>query len=549
MTETSKPLKESLDKGDFSKYAEKGQESEGETLVSHIEHLPVVSLQEQFELLGSISNYHWWSSSDQWGKPISTKNLPRASQHMLFYPGKRKYPPTSPRNILMYLLPLANTIKPPVPQSVHGTSLGKLVYNLMVMVNFDQGQKASILHQQVAGIPSKSSSKPTNEPVGDGPQPKRRKYASRNPAEATDFSDDLDMVTSSVSQRTQFMLFSEQMHMNGYIQWRKHSEEQDVIVMNDYCCETGKLKPLEYVHVTVKHNDSDHLEVQCSCRIYSYDDTILDQNKTCMHCRFYKEYLVPVQANLTSQDCINKLHQKVKQHENEINSPVILLGEPSPTTSTKFSVVGEDSFSLVHVHFSPSGCIASCQNGLCSHYNVRCRVPKVISLDQLSQGNRCPHLYTLYRNNDILEELFPEYFKEPTTDTAEDGTDPSEIVEPEVINTDDIGLNKKPGNISFDINEGKWKCNSHSMYKPPLDRHDPDLVQCSAKRFQTCTPLPTGFLKGPDLFTSMEKDGEPRKCLFETDGVPCHEVYTTETELQKRPVTVYTRYVSMIAIV
>ena len=564
----SEPLADALER-DFGEYVLVGHESDGETLVDHVLHMPVQSLQEQFEVLTSISNYHWWASADQHGKLISTNNQPRYSQYVLFYPGQRKSWPSSPRNILLKLLPMNASANMPDPDTVHGGNLGKLYYNLMFLVNYDQGQRASILNRKDPPTPSCSSA--TSQQVRDGQPPlKKRKYASRaGSADVLDADSSgvggLEPVSSSVTQRSLFDLFSEQLHTGGFIQWRRHLEDVDVVIMNDYCPESGKLKPLKYIHVTASKTDSGEVSISCTCRIYQalkdeilitnqFDDALLDQTKTCMHCRFYQKFLIPIQANLNSQQGINKLHKKLKQKEREVNGPVVLLGECSPGTATKFSVLGGDSLSMVHIHFTPSGCIATCQNGLCPPQTIKSRVPRVIPLDELEQGNMCDHLFTLYKNNDILEDLFPEYFQnqDPTLDVQMEDRDPAEIVDSDVINTDDIGIRQKPGNISFDIDEGKWTCNSHSRYTPCLNRFDPGLVKSAGERLHSCcNPLQSGYFKGPNLYTPIKTpEGEERHCLMEeVEGEPCGEVYTEQTAYLKRPVLVYARHVSIVAIV
>ena len=551
----------------FTNHVYHGQESVGESLVEHVPAMPVQSLQDQLHLLSSISNYHWWCSIDKFGHPKSARSEPKYKQHVLFFPEHRKDSPASPRNVLMNLTPYMYSAMLPSPENIQGYRR-MIVNNLLYLVHYDQVEGASVLHcRQPTVPPLYNPPPPTNEAVGDGPPVKKRRYASRvisaDPIDLLEGNPEgAETLTSSVVHRSQYQLFCEEMHSDGFIQWRKHSVEENVVVMNNFCPYTAKLKPLEYVHVTAFAPESGEVQVKCTCQTYhkmqgkalqkihssNFADTVLAQNFTCMHCRFYFQFLQPIQASLYASDCINKLHEKIRQTAGEINSPVVLLGEASPTTVTKLSVAGESTYSFVHIQFSPAGCLAQCQNGLCPNlYKVRKRIPRGISLGDIPREQMCDHLWSLVANRDVLQEAFPEHFE--STDLTPEGTDmdtdPADDLEPEVINTEDFGLKGKPGNVSFDVNEGKWICSSHSFYKPSDHRFDSDLVRCVGERREWGTELipagsHKGTYKGPDLTCAVtNEEGEVATCC-------CGEEYTEDTEIQVRDVTVYTRNVSKL---
>ena len=337
---------------EFTDRAKTGIPFEGDTLVDHIQSLSVDTLKDQFELLGSISNFHWWAPVNQFGKHLSSNTQPRYIQHVLFFPEHRDFLPVSPRNIIMNNLSCVNSIHLPGPHLLIGDGQKRLVFNLMHMVHYDQGQSKSVLHNKKSSPPSFPLQPQSTNGVRDGPPPtKKRRYATRvlsadpkSLLEDADLSgvDGLVALESAVTQRTQFELFTEFMHCDGFIQWRKHSEEEDVVVMNNYCSTSGKFLPLEYVHVTATKTDSEDLLIKCTCRIYETmkesalpaqlqenEDAVLPENFTCMHCRFYRTYLQPIKASLHSQDCINKLHMKIQQTLGDLNFPVALIGEAS----------------------------------------------------------------------------------------------------------------------------------------------------------------------------------------------------------------------------
>jgi len=549
-----------------------GHESEGDSLVYHVLDMPMQTMQEKVKLLASISNYHWWASFDLSCNRKASKSV-RYHQHLLFFPGEsRKYLSASPRNMLMYALPSLPSSNMLDDRQLVGYAKS-FSYNLMLLVKYDLEQGVEVVKSRQD--PSLTEPPPPTNDDELEPAPKKRKYASRvisaGPEvlleEAGLASRDGSMaLKNAVSERSLFELFSLSMHSeDGFLQWRMHFEEEDVVVMNDYCPTSGKLKPLDYVHVKAIVTDSAELQIKCTCRIYQYmqtkalqrtdveegTDTVLDPHFTCMHCRFFSTYLQPMQATLRGHNPVSTLHSKLMQTDSEINSPIILLGEVSPGATTKLSVAGPDSVSLVHIHFTSSGCMAKCQDGACyAQYSIKKKIPKAISLRDIERKGMCDHLYTLFCNNDFLEEIFPHYFKnDPIPDAAEANAPSSSVsqdtdelnpaIDPD-INTDDIGIKPKTqGYISFNVNEGKWQCTSHSDYTPSDNRFDPDLVRNTRARLQHFFQDmgPSGAYEGPML--------KPKVVNEDDELLPC-QCGQPFVESTTRMVHVYTRQVTIV---
>jgi len=545
-----------------------GKEGEGETLVNHILDMPVQTVQEQVLMLGSISNYHWWASLDMIGHVKSSSNQPKYHQHLLLFPGQRKVLPASPRNMLMYYAP---QLKGPMVPDLQYCSdpQRRFMFNTMHLVKYDQEIEVDILHsKKPVSDPPIEPPQTTNDDQEMGPPQKKRRYAYRevsaNPEDLLEGPENASRggsvtVNSSVPQRNMFTSFSEELHSkDGIVQWRKHLEDEDAVVLNDYSPNSGKLKPLDYVHVTATATDSGQVQIKCTCRIYQYMhgkalrkanmedgyDTVLGPNFTCMHCRFYSTFLQPFQAHFNDQQCLNKLHEKVRQTEIEVNAPIVLLGDANPSTTTKLSVLAEDSLAVVHIHFNPSDCFAKCQDGMCQTlHSTKRRVPAGISLRDLPKGGMCDHLHTLFHNQDVLDDLFPEYFKQnnPTFGEVSDGI-PVEVPDPEPVNNEDSGimLQVLSDNLAFNHNEGIWQCKAHSHYQPHLERHHPDLVSNTHSRLMySVGPVNhKGLHTGPVLTPDMSVDeGEPEKTC---PWAQCGAKYTNMVE---RKVIVYTRQV------
>ena len=60
----------------------------------------------------------------------------------------------------------------------------------------------------------------------------------------------------------------------------------------------------------------------------------------------------------------------VKVFIDKMNDPILLLGEAIKSGTTKFSVQGNDYFSLVTLNFTGGTCYMKCHGGVCAASNV-----------------------------------------------------------------------------------------------------------------------------------------------------------------------------------
>ena len=538
-----------------------------QSLLEHITTMDVASAKDQVVLLSSISNYHWAAYLTVSGDKISRNTRPKLIQHVLFHPGmqnkggKLKCPktlPVSPRNQLMYFHQNAE----PKEDSEY---LLRLVQTVQLLLKHDMEK------EDIAVAPPTVPSSTNDSDEVEPPKRKKKRYTSRLISAAPQdlfqegnlaFGECLEGLASAAPQRTHYTLFSEELVTSGTIQWRRHSEEEDTVVMNDYCSSTGKLKPLDYVHVKSSNADPDELLISCSCRIYQYmqgkalrkmhlesgEDAVLDSSFTCMHCRFFKEYLHPIRFSFGDQDNTSQIHQLIQKTLDQLNNPVALLGSASSSGTTKFSVAGQFKLSLVHLYFNPQGLFVRCMDGRCQtlHQHIRKKLPKGISMEQLSKlkGGMCDHLSTLISSFEILEQLFPKHFapREQASDELDGDSDTDSMFNlpaETLSNDDDFELRDyEPGSISFNVHEGKWESTSHSQWKQGLDRFDPHLVKstCTRLSFITGEVNAEGAYIGPTL-----RKTPPAEC-------PCGAGFFGEDEdgepvISKREVKVYTRQV------
>ncbi len=416
----------------LTQYVLQGHESDGDTVVEHVLDLPVNTLQEQVSLWSAVSNFHWWCSVKVSGAFISEKNQPKYSQHLLVIHDQRKLLPASPRHVLMHCLPFLTQSE--LPQSLlnvpdrQADAEMRFMRNLLHLVRYDQEDVDTIVSSSVS-LPPQPNPTPTHETLPEEPQPKKRKYTARV---LTGIPDDLledailsshsgeEAVKSAVPDRSQYDLFCEKLHLDdGLVQWRLHSNEEEVVIMNDYSPTTGQWKSLDHVHVTASYTDPAEVQIKCTCKSYEYmqglaiqrnnldieEDTVLSAEFTCMHCRFFAQFLQSIHGSFLSQDPISPMHKKVLPTIKETNCAVLLLGVASPSITTKLSVVGRDGTTpaFVHIYFTPTGCYAKCQDGMCSAlHNIKKKIPRGICLKDLEQGQMCDHIFTLYHNQDYV---------------------------------------------------------------------------------------------------------------------------------------------------
>lgn len=566
----------------FSQYCYMSKAQNNDTsLLKHLLTFPHTSLKEQVHALGSISNYHKWVSLRKKGGFISKNNKVRLIQHLLFHPQMKRdkqgnfkpcYVPSSPRNQLMFFALNCGCDDWCMKTMIH-------------ILQHDLGQKQwCVLHNAES---TNSASHIQNSSVVDDVEfrataPKRRKYSARVVSgsaqdilrlDPTYDGSDVPFLTSAVTQRSQFINFTEELFTKGQIHWRKHSEDENIVVMNDYSSSTGQLKTMEFVHVKATITAPDECLVECSCRIYQImkgaalkdirlehgEEAVLDAKFTCMHCRFYNTHLAPIQNSLHAQDNLSKLQLKVQESIGySTDDKVLLLGLPFPQGTTKFSVCSsscesdvDDSYSVVNIHFTKTQCFGKCLSGHCqSLFKCRKRIPKGVSMEVLrASGGLCPHLDTILSKLFILEEMFPHFFGYGDPGAFEtDMTNMDDIPLPlasEDSNTDDTPVRDyNSGNIKFDAETGYYLSSSHSQYVPKQNKFDDVLRENTYLRLQAFAkpPLPNGLFSfhpvSPMTACCINDDGSPIQCI-------CGATFSTFSFLCPRKVRVYCRDVSI----
>ena len=235
---------------------------------------------------------------------------------------------------------------------------------------------------------------------------------------------DLNQLLNSAQQnRTLYSKFKEQLITERVIKWQCHEVHKDIAVLTDISTTTGHTVPNSFVHVTCVKDMSGEYIIKCTCAIYKMiqraanqenpifpeEEMLPDATFTCIHCRYFKEKLLNAYNEATNVESINipKQTQMVRDSLHIINKDVFLLGF---SETTKFSVKGDDSYSIVNLTFSHGRCSVKCTNGLCQvQLNSNKRIPKHGELNDKTE-NLCSHLQTLKLHLEHVKALFPEYF-------------------------------------------------------------------------------------------------------------------------------------------
>ena len=275
----------------------------------------------------------------------------------------RKYIPTSPRNRLMYLLVVGHV----------------QLWNLMkYLQTCDSQTHTDSLQQDIA-----------DEIESFPPAPKKCKQGPRIMSVTArsiveEVRANLNNVLNSVhSNHTIYKTFKEQLVTEEIIQWHYHDDTTDVCIMNDVNTSTGFMMPNLFVHITSHAQENQDPIMKCSCAIFDLiqqsakqetkllpgqeEELIPDVQLTCMHCRFYKEFLTGAYFQATHETAeVPRAVSFVQDSLSNMNIEVQLVGNVVPNSSTKLSVQGTSaSFSVVSLTFANGKMCARCSNGMC----------------------------------------------------------------------------------------------------------------------------------------------------------------------------------------
>ena len=245
--------------------------------------------------------------------------------------------------------------------------------------------------------------------------------------------------------------------------------------MNDIKPTTGHLMPQSFVHVEcTKGANDEEIFTQCTCDIYNLiqravhqeshillgEDVVLDENLTCMHCRFFREHLLDAYTTVTTQATTQFTRPLFMVHESlqHMNSPVQLVGNVIPGGTTRFSAKGKEGLSIVHISFYQENAEILCTDGHCS---INFKNKKIITRRYLDHQytHVCSYLHTMFVNWDSVKEFFLDFFLQQE--------DHLSVIPDNPVNKDDVNIESQVTG-KFNIETGFWETQAQRNDGPAI---------------------------------------------------------------------------------
>ncbi|XP_072030816.1 uncharacterized protein [Amphiura filiformis] len=321
-------------------------------------------------------------------------------------------------------------------------------------------------------------------------------------------------------KQTLFIKFVHHLLSEGCLQWRIHSEDIDVIAMNDVNLDSASFKKNQFVHVyRSKCSQQNQVSYFCNCQMQSLV-TAINQDNTCFHIRFLNKYVDPLYDMLF--DSPSRIHQthlnvKIQGSLQSLNIPVFRLDRDS--AFHKFSVLSHDLKSCSVVNFNRN--IFSCLSGKCkTSPSGHSRKIKDIDSDAV-----CEHLKNIHQNREQWQCLC--HATDDDDDSGELDGIPQDVVHLICDNLDPgTDLNKE----NFDPSTGLWVFPSISKHVP-RNRHDPVFLRSKLSRLRASLSDNKCMEVSPNLDKAMVcKCGK----LYYDDTYPSGKVvkrFTNPTQL------------------
>ena len=211
-----------------------------------------------------------------------------------------------------------------------------------------------------------------------------------------------------------------------------------------------------------------------------------------------------------------------------MNMPIQLLGNVLPHGTTKFSVKGIESYSVVNFSVYQNKMFAKCMSGICSAQLAnKKKIPKTLSLQDINHPKHkkekeklCCHLKTVYENIDFIRGFFPGYFNAEDTQQTNCQED---------VNLEDVNLVSPQG--KFNTESGLWNFPAHSNHKPH-EMLDVNLIKQTQLRNDICHS--TNFNMNTGQYDTIHLKPNIESCN-------CGAGFQPNTYERKGSATVYSR--------
>jgi len=207
-----------------------------------------------------------------------------------------------------------------------------------------------------------------------------------------------DVIPTAATDNTPYVQFKHALvESHGVLQWRVHTNNMDIIAMNDINMLTGKFHNNSFVHLTREVTADGNVIFECTCSMSPIIHQI-EQIPRCCHARFFVDHM---EEHINTIFTLNKpleattpTTMKIAQSLAKKQDAVVKLG--THKTYHRFSVRDSKSCAIVHLQ----GKRFTCQSGECSARKTNIR--KVIHIGDAAS---CPHMKVLNANEEAWNKI------------------------------------------------------------------------------------------------------------------------------------------------
>ena len=279
---------------------------------------------------------------------------------------------------------------------------------------------------------------------------------------------------------------------SGCLQWRIHSLDLDVLVMNDVDLGRGTFHANKFVHIWRWKCAQGDILYECNCYMHNVVGT-MDTDSSCCHVRFMRELVDPLYPFIfdDSTDLVQThLWRKLCQAKEALNIPVVRLD--SHDTFHRFSVLSRNMRACSVVTLQSNRFL--CLNGKCGALHGHTR--KVKDIDS---GSSCEHLQQVNEHKEQWKQIVEGRIDDDDDDEIDDGNDDAMSGMRETVESDQA---PRPSTDFFNPNTGLYTFHRNSVGDhKPKQQHDPYLFRCKVERQQI-----TSSDRFYDYFPTLDTD-------------------------------------------